>query len=78
MVGNAKAVKAPFVAPDEMRGRATAVNLMGSGLSPVGGLALGSVAQMLDASFATLSAAVLMAVVLLLIVLRYRQVWRFD
>ena len=67
-----------IVAPDEMRGRATAVNLMGSGLSPLGGLALGSVAQMLDASFATLSAAVLMAVVLLLIVLRYRQVWRFD
>ncbi len=67
-----------IVAPDDMRGRATAVNLMGSGLAPLGGLALGAVAQALDAPFATLTAAALMAAALLLIVLRYRQVWRFD
>ena len=67
-----------IVAPDAMRGRATAVNSMGSGLAPIGGLALGAVAQMHGAPFATLIAAALMAVGLLLIALRYRQVWRFD
>ena len=67
-----------IVAPDDMRGRATAVNSMGSGLAPIGGLALGAVAQMHGAPFATLIAAALMAVGLLLIALRYRQVWRFD
>ena len=51
---------------------------MGSGLAPLGGLALGSVAQWLGAPSSTLIAAALMAVVLLLIVLRHRQVWRFD
>lgn len=56
----------------------TAVNSMGSGLAPIGGLALGAVAQSLGAPFATLTAAALMALVLLLIVLRYREVWRFD
>ncbi len=67
-----------IVAPDAMRGRATAVNSMGSGLAPIGGVALGVVAQMLGAPFATLIGAVLMALVLLLIVHRYRQIWRFD
>ena len=67
-----------IVAPDDMRGRATAVNSMGSGLAPIGGLALGAVAQSFGAPFATLVAAVLMALALLLIVLRYRRVWRFD
>ena len=61
-----------------MRGRATAVNSMGSGLAPIGGVAQGVVAQMLGAPFATLIGAVLMALVLLLIVHRYRQIWRFD
>jgi hypothetical protein len=54
------------------------VNSMGSGLAPIGGVALGVVAQMLGAPFATLIGAVLMALVLLLIVHRYRQIWRFD
>ena len=51
-----------IVAPDDMRGRATAVNSMGSGFAPIGGVALGAVAQSLGAPFATLIAAVLMAV----------------
>ena len=55
-----------------------AVNSMGSGVAPIGGVALGAVAQMLGASFATLIAAVLMALVLLLIVHCFRQIWRFD
>ncbi len=67
-----------IVAPDAMRGRATAVNSMGSGLAPIGGVALGAVAQMLGAPFATLIGAVLMALVLLLIVNRSRHIWRFD
>ena len=67
-----------IVAPDDMRGRATAVNSMGSGFAPIGGVALGAVAQSLGAPFATLIAAVLMALVLLLIVTRFRPIWRFD
>lgn len=67
-----------IVAPNEMRGRATAVNSMGSGLAPIGGLALGAVAQALGAPFATLIASALMALALLLIVPRSRQLWRFD
>ena len=67
-----------IVAPDDMRGRATAVNSMGSGFAPIGGVALGAVAQSLGAPFATLIAAALMAVVLLLIAHRFRQILRFD
>ncbi len=67
-----------IVAPNEMRGRATAVNSMATGLSPLGGVALGGAAQLLGASHATLIGAALMALCLLLVAYRYRELWRFG
>ncbi len=67
-----------LIAPNAMRGRAVAVNSMGSGLSLIGGLALGGAAQLLGAPHATLIGAAFMALTLLLIAYKFREMWRFD
>ena len=66
------------IAPDDMRGRATAVNGIGAGFSPVGALAIGAVAELSTVQWATLAGAWLMAVCLVAIALRFRPIWDFD
>ncbi len=66
------------IAPDEMRGRATAVNGMGSGFSPVGGLLIGAVAELSTPQWATLTGASLMVLSLAVITLKFPRVWDFD
>ena len=66
------------IAPDAMRGRASALNGMGTGMFTVGSLLLGAVAELYGARWATLLAASLMAACLAGINLRFRSVWRLE
>ena len=66
------------VPPDVLRGRASGVNQMGSGLLALGSLLLGGVAELFGAPSATLIGALMMGPCLVGITLRYRRVWAFS
>ena len=67
------------IAPDRLRGRAIAVNFMGTGLSPLGGLLFGGVAEVLGAPAATsLAAFVMGACIAAGLSWRFRAVWGYQ
>ena len=66
------------IAPDHLRGRTTAMNFMGTGLAPLGGLLLGGVAEVLGAPAATLVAAFVMAACIAGLSWRFRGVWGYQ
>ena len=65
------------IAPDHLRGRTTAMNFMGTGLSPIGGLLFGSAAEWLGAPLATSLAAFAMGACIAGLSWRFRGVWGY-
>jgi MFS family permease len=66
------------VVPDRLRGRVSSVGTMITGFYAVGSLLGGGLAELLDAPTATLAGSAMLVVVSLGLLLKFKQVWRFE
>ena len=61
--------------PDELRGRVASLGMIRAGLTPLGCLLAGGIAEVLDAPTATLIAGFAVSALLVVTMLRFRHIW---
>ncbi len=67
-----------LVVPEELRSRVSSLGAMVAGAFPLASLVAGGLAQLLSAPTATLAGAAMLAVVSTGLLLKFKQVWRFE